>query len=209
MICPNCGESLPDTATMCHTCKIVFATGKLMEEAGPKSFASNSNYYGERSYSRVQDNFLKYADAMDRANKLYHTGMLIGLLGGAIGVLALFFPFYSLMKIATVTLIEEVLKYFGLLIILFIALGVLYASRIKNGKGAGLVLAGFFVIGVDVCVYLFKYFEIQEKLGINGGNFITPAAGFYTLLLSGFLFMTSGVIAKSALKKMYYQNYMD
>ena len=209
MICPNCGESLPDTATMCHTCKIVFATGKPMEETLPKSSASYSNYYGERSYSRVQDNLLKYADAMDRANKIYHTGMSIGMLGGAIGVLALFFPFYSLMMIAKVTLIEEELKYFGLLILLFIALGVLYASRIKKGKGTGLVLSGFSIIAVDVCVFLFKYFEIQEKLNITGGNFISPAAGFYTLVLSGFLFMTSGIIAKSAFKKMYYQNYMD
>ena len=209
MICPNCGESLPDTATMCHTCKIVFATGKPMEETLPKSSASYSNYYGERPYSRVQDNLLKYADAMERANALYHTGMSIGMLGGAIGVLALFFPFYSLMMIAKVTLIEEELKYFGLLILLFIALGVLYASRIKKGKGTGLVLSGFSIIAVDVCVFLFKYFEIQEKLNISGGNFISPAAGFYTLVLSGFLFMTSGIIAKSAFKKMYYQNYMD
>lgn len=209
MICPNCGESLPDTATMCHTCKIVFATGKPMEETLPKSSASYSNYYGERPYSRVQDNLLKYADAMERANALYHTGMSIGMLGGAIGVLALFFPFYSLMMIAKVTLIEEELKYFGLLILLFIALGVLYASRIKKGKGTGLVLSGFSIIAVDVCVFLFKYFEIQEKLNITGGNFISPAAGFYTLVLSGFLFMTSGIIAKSAFKKMYYQNYMD
>ncbi len=209
MICPNCGESLPDTATMCHTCKIVFATGKPMEEAEPRSFASNSNYYGKQPYSRVQDNFLKYAEAMDRANSLFHTGMSIGMLGGAIGVLALFFPFYSFALIATVTLIEEELKYFGLLILLFIALGVLYASRIKKGKGTGLVLVGFSIIAVDVCVFLFKYFEIQEKLNITGGNVISPAAGFYTLLLSGFLFMTSGIIAKSAYKKMYYQNYMD
>ncbi|MBR5348833.1 MAG: hypothetical protein IK125_06330, partial [Lachnospiraceae bacterium] len=62
----------------------------------------------------------------------------------------------------------------------------------------------------DVCVFLFKYFEIQERLNLSGsGNIVTPAAGFYTLLLSGFLFMASGIIAKSAYKKMYYQSYID
>jgi hypothetical protein len=210
MICPNCGESLPDTATMCHTCKIVFATGKPMEETASKPSEKYSNYYGERPYSRVQNSFLKYADAVERANSLFHTGMSIGMLGGAIGVLALFFPFYSFLNIVTVTLIEEELKYYGLLILLIIALGVVYASRIKKGKGSGLVLTGFFIIGVDVCVFLLKYFEIQEKLNSKGGgNVVAPAAGFYTLLLSGLLFMTSGIIAKTAYKKMYYQNYME
>lgn len=175
MICPNCGAQLPDTATMCHVCKVYFKY-------------ESSTYYGNQVASIEQPRNL--VSNRDDDKTLYYFGMIIGILSGCLILLSAFMPFLtsSAYIIKQSVSLSELSNYYAIEVgVLFV--GLILDSLFQHGKSN---------IAVGVIIFLFAIYRYNQYLELvnesDMAGTVHLGAGFYMILISGIFAVISGVL---------------
>lgn len=173
MVCPNCGAQLPDTATMCYSCRVYFNH-------------ENHVYYENKSDYIEQTGASLPNQQEDKT--LYYAGMIMGVIAGILILVSAFVPYISFSESKqSITLNELSVVYTIEVIVLFI--GLVFASALQHGKSN--IVVGIIIIGLAIYRYV-QYLKVLHETGITSGVHLD--IGHPMIIISGVLALVSGIL---------------
>lgn len=167
MICPNCGANLPNTVSMCHSCRMVFKPLPQMcfqPQMSQPQFQSFSAYYV--------------------------SGLILGIAAGLLLLVSPFLPYYTLsfMRLSESYTLNDIVNYY-IIEAIILCLGLIIDSIVKHGFsniGVGIII-------LIICIVRYKNF-IKVVTEQNLKSFAKLNIGYYFIAFSAILAIISGVL---------------
>ena len=194
MVCPNCGAPLPDTVTMCYSCRTRF---------------NKPNPVNDKS---VQSILIEAIE--DEKRFMVNVIAVVGLIGVLLEVFATFAPIYKIYTnydsfTESISDTKTIAIWYWLDVVILLIFSIPGIKYKKNIGGIKLFFGGCGIIGTfRLAVYLRDWFHEQSFKGIIGTVNFSFQAGMYLLfvsflftLISGIMLVIYGYDTKSAYKK--------
>ena len=198
MICPNCGEELPDTARMCHICRKRFLRDGEKKTSGDGGKGRILDFNAENSGNTV---IYRVAFApSEQVKKMRLMAAILGMVGACLCVIAVFLPYFSMSLLGTTSSVS-LFNDFNIDWLAFVgaAFGVLLITLLdKKNKGIVMTALG---LGVTAFNIVESFVNLDNLKKSAYGDLVVRGAGFYMMLTGGILILISGIIFRTAYNK--------